>query len=261
MYKRNKMRILILGHRGMAGHIVYNYLKNKKDFDVISVDELLGFKFDVLKHLSDLEEKLEVNPIDYIVNCIGLLVKKCEENQVNTIKINSLFPHQLVKIADKTGAQIIHLSTDCYMDDNAYGRSKRAGEINYPTHLTIRTSMIGPELKKDGVGLFEWFMRQKGEINGYTKVMWDGITTLELAKFIDWYIKKEDKKFGIKNLRSSQPISKYDLLDLIKEIYKKDIKINRSDEIEGDKTEKNDFLDYKIPTYKQMIKEMFEFQK
>lgn len=256
------MRILLLGHRGMAGHIIYDYLKSKENYKVVSADELLGFKFNALKHINDLKEKLEVNPVDYIINCIGLLVKKCEENPVDAIKINSLFPHELVTIVDKIGAQFIHLSTDCYLDDNVYGRSKRAGEINYPNHLTIRTSIIGPELKKDGVGLFAWFMRQKGEVKGYTNVMWDGITTLELAKFIGWYIQKRNKKYGIKNLRSSQPISKYDLLKLIKKIYGKNIKINKL-YVPGvkDKTAKNEFLDYKIPTYEQMIKEMFEFQK
>ncbi|PKM92137.1 MAG: NAD(P)-dependent oxidoreductase [Euryarchaeota archaeon HGW-Euryarchaeota-1] len=259
MCKRNKMKVLILGHRGMAGHIIYAYMR-RKGYSAISADELLGFEFDALKHLNELGEKFEENPVDYVINCIGLLVKKCEENPIEAIKINSLFPHQLVKIADKIGAQIIHLSTDCYLDDNVYGRSKRAGEINYSNHLTIRTSIIGPELKKDGTGLFEWFMRQKGEIKGYTNVMWGGVTTLELAKFIGWYIEKEDKLFGIRNLRSSQSISKYDLLNLIKKIYKKDIKINRFDEIKEDKTEKNDFLEYKIPTYEQMIKEMLKFQ-
>lgn len=251
-------KILVLGHRGMAGHIVSTWL-NKKGYDVISADELIGFKFDALKHLTVLKEKLKSNSVDYIINCLGLLIKKCEENPINAIKINSLFPHQLVKIAEGIGAQVIHLSTDCHMDDNVYGRSKRAGEINYPNHLTIRTSIIGPELKKDGEGLFEWFMQQEGEINGYTNVIWDGITTLELAKFSGWYMQKDDKLFGIKNLRSSKPISKYDLLKLIKKIYKKEIKINRFCDIKEDKTEKNEFLDYKIITYEQMFKELFEF--
>lgn len=249
--------ILVLGHRGMAGHMVFNYLRNKSEFKVISADELLGSKFDVLEHLDSLEVKLNVNHVDYIINCIGVLKKKCAEDPVNAIKINSLFPHQLVKIADKTGSQVIHLSTDCYMDDDVYGRSKRAGEINYPSHLTIRTSIIGPELKKDGEGLFEWFMRQEGEINGYVNVIWDGITTLELAKFICNYLNTNNKLYGIKNLRSPQKISKYDLLMLIKKIYNKPITINRFYDIKDDKTEENDFSDYMIPSYEHMIKDLF----
>jgi dTDP-4-dehydrorhamnose reductase len=259
MQIKNK-KILVLGHRGMAGHIIHTYL-NKKGYVVISADKLIGLKFNVLNQLAVLEEKLESNPVDYIINCVGLLIKKSEENPGDAIKINSLFPHQLVKIADGIMAQVIHLSTDCYMDDSIYGRTKKTGEIDFPNHLTVRTSFVGPELEKTGAGLFEWFMRQKGEVHGYTNVLWDGITTLELAKFIDWYIKKEHKLSGIKNLRSSKPISKYELLNLIKKRYQKKIKINKFGGIHVNKTEKNDFLNYKIPEYEQMIKELFEFQK
>ena len=252
------IQILVLGHRGMAGHVVYDYLSNRSEFEVITADELLGFKFDVQKHLDCLEEKLKLNHVDYIVNCIGLLKKKCTEDPISAIRINSLFPHQLVKIANKSSAHVIHLSTDCYMDDDVYGRSKRAGEINYSSHLTIRTSIIGPELKEDGEGLFEWFMRQEGEINGYVNVIWDGITTLELAKFIYSYLITEKKLYGIKNLRSPQKISKYNLLMIIKNTYKKPIHINRFSDIKDDKTEENDFVEYLVPSYEQMIKELFE---
>jgi len=253
------IRILVLGHRGMAGHMVYDYLSNKSEFEVISADELLGSQFDLLNHSNMLEETLKVNPVDYIINCIGLLKKSCNEDPINAIRINSLFPHQLVKIADEIGAHVIHLSTDCYMDNDVYGRSKRAGEIDYFSHLTIRTSIIGPELKRDGEGLFEWFMRQDGEINGYTNVIWDGITTLELAKFIYFYIITDDKIYRIKNLRSAQKISKYNLLELIKQIYKKPIHINRFNSIKEDKTANNDFMEYTIPPYEQMIKELFKY--
>lgn len=253
------IRILVLGHRGMAGHVIYDYISNKPEFEVINADELLGHDFDSTKHLNSLDEMLRVNHVDSIINCIGLLKKKCNEDPINAIKVNSLFPHQLVKIADDIGAQVIHLSTDCYMDDDVYGRSKRAGEIDYPSHLTIRTSIIGPELKRDGEGLFEWFMRQEGKINGYTNVIWDGITTLELAKFIYFYIIIDDKIYRIKNLRSTQKISKYNLLKLIQKIYKKPIEINQFNDIKENKTEDSDFLEYEIPSYEQMIKELFEY--
>lgn len=253
------MKILLLGHRGMAGHMIYDYLSNRTHFEVLNADELLGYKFNAIANLDELENKLKVNPVDCIINCIGLLKKKCDQDPINAIKINSLLPHQLVKIADEIDAQVIHLSTDCYMDDDVYGRSKRAGEINYPTHLTIRTSIIGPELKRDGEGLFAWFMRQEGEINGYTNVIWDGVTTLELAKFIDFYLNSTNKLHGIKNLRSMQKISKYDLLEFINKIYNKQVHINRFNDVHGNKTEKNDFAEYTIPPYNQMIKEMFEY--
>ncbi|WP_407357230.1 sugar nucleotide-binding protein [Methanolobus sp. WCC5] len=253
------MKILVLGHRGMAGHIVYDYLNDLPNLEVINSDELLEYKFNAIKNFENIEYRLKANPIDYIINCIGLLRTKCNENPINAIKVNSLFPHQLVKIADEIGANVIHLSTDCYMDNDVYGRSKRAGEIDYPSHLTIRTSIIGPELKRDGEGLFEWFMRQEGEINGYTNVIWDGITTLELAKFIYFYINSDQKPYGIKNLRSENKISKYNLLELIRDTYGKSIQINRFDALKDNKTEDNDFLEYSIPSYEKMIEELYEY--
>ncbi|WP_370574398.1 sugar nucleotide-binding protein [Methanomethylovorans sp.] len=254
------MKILVLGHRGMAGHIIYDYLSTKTNFEVFNADEFLGYKFNSITNLEELENKLHERSVDYIINCIGLLKRQCNENPISAIAINSLLPHQLVRIADEICAHVIHLSTDCYLDDDVYGRSKRAGEINYHNHVTIRTSIIGPEIKRDGDGLFEWFMRQEGEINGYTNVIWDGITTLELAKFISYYIGSDNKLYGIKNLRSNQKISKYDLLELIKVIYSKQIQINKFTKVITNKTEKNDFLEYNIPPYYQMIKELFEYQ-
>lgn len=252
------IKILVLGHRGMAGHMIHDYLRNKSELKVIDADNLLGYKFNATTDLDSIEDKLKVDHVDYIINCVGLLKNKCSNDPINAIKINSLFPHQLVKIANKIGAHVIHLSTDCYMDDDVYGRSKSAGEIDYPSHITIRTSIIGPELKRDGEGLFEWFMRQEGEINGYANVIWDGITTLELAKFIYFYITTDAKVYGIKNLRSTQKTSKYDLLVLVKLNYKKSIKINRFNDVKENKTEDSDFLEYKIPPYGQMIRELFE---
>lgn len=253
------MKILVLGHRGMAGHVLSDFLSKNSDFNIVNSDELIKNKFNLLTDINQLHEILKEKPVNYIVNCIGLLKKKCAENPVNAIKINSLFPYQLVQIANEINAQVIHLSTDCYMDNDVYGRSKRAGEINYDNHLTIRTSIIGPELKKNGEGLFSWFMSQTDTIDGYTNVLWDGITTLELAKFIQSYILNENKLYGIKNLRSDTPISKYSLLQLMNSIYEKNIDIRKFDNEYSDKTEKNEFIQYKIPSYQTMIQELHDY--
>ncbi|WP_373398913.1 sugar nucleotide-binding protein [Algoriphagus halophilus] len=130
----------------------------------------------------------------------------------NSIFINSYFPHWLVSEADKYGGQVIHISTDCvfsgkkggYIEadfrdaDDIYGRGKALGELIGGRHLTLRTSIIGPELKSNGEGLFHWFMNQKGETNGYTKAIWGGVTTFELAKVIkDCVFKKERACFTL----------------------------------------------------------------
>jgi dTDP-4-dehydrorhamnose reductase len=126
--------------------------------------------------------------------------------------------------------------------------------------LTIRTSIIGPELKKNGEGLFHWFMNQTGEINGFTKAFWGGITTLELVKVAHASIQQNIS--GIVNITNGAKICKYDLLNLFKEIYKKEDVILNS--IEGKSVDKSlvsireDFK-YEVPSYRKMIEEQFEY--
>jgi dTDP-4-dehydrorhamnose reductase len=247
------MHILILGINGMAGHMIYTYFQNRgidiTGFDRTSCD------------ISDDEWKdkiIQLNydkHIDIIINCIGILRKESDTNKVLAIKINALFPHELAKIATMINSKIIHLSTDCWKDLDTYGRSKRAGELDYNKHLTIRTSIIGPELTTNGTGLFNWFMTQKDTANGFTKHYWDGITTLELAKQIDHFIARNIS--GIVDLRSSEKVSKYQLLGYIKEVFNKDITIIMQDTEVIDKTEKH-------PTYtvvKDIKTQIFEMRR
>jgi dTDP-4-dehydrorhamnose reductase len=128
------------------------------------------------------------------------------------------------------------------------------GEIINDNHLTIRTSIIGPELKEDGIGLFLWFMKQSGDIKGFKKVLWNGVTTLELAKATEEMMKHNVT--GLYHLGSETKISKYTLLKLIQEIYEKeDVNILPDDAIVLDRTIKSTRTDfhYPIPTYQEML--------
>lgn len=246
------MKILVLGARGMAGHMISNYLKENTDWEII---EYGRNEFNLSNNSwreSILKEELS-GKIDYIINCIGMLVKKAEENPSEAIKINSLFPHQLANFSTPLKIKVIHLSSDCYSDPNPYGRSKRAGEIDYPDHLTLRTSIIGPELK-EGTGLFHWFMNQEGETNGFTRHLWDGITTLRLAKTIHEIIKSYPEISGIKDIRTKDKISKYDLLNLIASNFNKQIVINPKNTEIVDKT--NNFPDINSEDIRLQINEL-----
>ncbi|MBA7555115.1 hypothetical protein ES705_47768 [subsurface metagenome] len=150
----------------------------------------------------------------------------------NAIYLNSYFPHQLVKILRKTGGKLIHISTDCVFSgdkgvytendfrdaDDTYGRSKALGEVKNDKDLTLRTSIIGPEIKETGEGLFHWFMKQKKEINGYNNVFWGGVTTLELARCIEIAI--ENELTGLYHVTNNEKISKYELLQLINKYFR-----------------------------------------
>jgi len=228
------MRILVLGAEGMAGHVMSLYLKENTSWDIIPWGRE-DFEVTTPGWGEKIKQANELGKIDFIINCIGIL-KEANQNPILGVRINSLFPHELAKISSALGIKVIHLSTDCWEDKDVYGRSKRAGEIEYEDHLTIRTSIIGPELKK-GAGLFHWFMAQNGEVDGYSTHIWDGVTTLDLAKTINYLIENKSNISGIVDLRTEEKISKYDLLQKIKEIFRKEILINKKETAVVDKTQ------------------------
>jgi len=248
------LRILVIGAEGMAGHMISSYLKENSNDEIIP----WGLKdFEVLDN-GEWKEKIErlnaLKPVDYIVNCIGIL-KVANNNPVLGIKINSLFPHELAQLCSSLRIKIIHLSTDCYNDLDVYGRSKRAGELDYPNHLTIRTSIIGPELNKNGAGLFHWFMSSKDLVYGFTEHYWDGVTTLELSKRILHIIQEQPTLGGIKELRTNNRISKFSLLELINSIFNKGIKVLPKPTPLIDKTNENPDISCNID-FKEQLKEL-----
>lgn len=271
------MKVLVLGSGGMAGHIVATYLReNGYSVDTLSAKNKLDNKT-VLLDVTDTPtfiSYLGKKRYDVVVNCIGLLIKPSEERKDLAVALNSYLPHFLEAYYKNSKTKIIHLSTDCvfsgksspynetswYDGELFYDRSKALGEIINNKDLTFRMSIIGPDMQKDGVGLFNWFYAQSGNINGYTKAIWNGVTTIELAHAIEEAIKQD--LTGLYHLAPDKSISKYNLLRLFAEVFnKKDIIITPSDNMSFDKTLLNTRTDFKfyIPDYKKMITEMKEW--
>jgi len=269
-----KKKILLLGATGMAGHLAYYYLSETTKYEIIDIvfrNKLTpnSVTLDVTDKTATEDLIKSVNP-DIIVNCIGILIKGSQRHPDNAIYINAYFPHLLERLANETDAKLIHISTDCVFSgkkgnysetdfrdaDDVYGRSKALGEVINNKDLTIRTSIIGPELKYNGEGLFHWFMQQKGEIKGFTQAIWGGVTTLELAKAIDNAISND--LTGLIHLTNGESINKYNLLHLFKEIWnKEDIEILP---IEGKKVDKSlmksSQFNFNVPSYKVMLLEL-----
>lgn len=268
--------ILIFGGSGMAGHMITMYLSYFTDkykvYNVCHKNKLNDNS--IICNIEDLDAVLNIvkdtNP-DVIINCVGILNKSANIDIKNTVYTNTFFPRFLARIGELENIKVIHLSSDCVFsgkegnyseasfkdEDDIYGLSKNLGEIDSKNSLTIRTSIIGPELK-NGSGLFNWFMHQRGVIGGYTKVYWTGITTLELAKVIDNVI--DTDLSGIYNVVPNYKISKYDLLNLIKDEFDKDdIIIEKDSTVSSDKSLisiKTD-LNYNVSSYDVMIKDMY----
>lgn len=269
-----KRKILILGSGGMLGHMTYKYLQSLDKYDIadVSHSKKLTPRSKILDVLNkkELEDFITQEKPEIVVNCIGVLIKGANSDPSNAIYLNAYLPHFLVKILRKTGGRLIHVSTDCVFSgdkgnyaegdfrdaDDTYGRSKALGEIFNEKDVALRTSIIGPELKEEGEGLFHWFTSQSGEVSGFKEAYWGGVTTLELAKVIDFVI--ENKNSGLIQVSNGEKISKYDLLRLIKEIWElSEIKIEPTDSKRVDKSlKRSDALPYLVPEYYQMLSEL-----
>jgi dTDP-4-dehydrorhamnose reductase len=269
-------KALILGSAGMAGHIMKTYLDSKPDLSVIGVARSETPFADAIIDVTDfkaLEDLIIHHKPDYVINCIGVLVQKSAADLTHAILINSYLPHFLAGLGEKLGFKLIHISTDCVFsgkdgaytetafrdgDDN-YARTKALGEVINPKDLTIRTSIIGPELKTNGTGLLDWFFKQNGEIKGYSHAYWSGVTTLELAKATYAFIKQDI--VGLYNLCPINKISKFDLLQLFAKTWDSNISILSYADYHVDKSlvcTRSDFA-YTVPDYPVMLAELKEW--
>jgi len=270
-----KQKVLILGSTGMLGHQVTNYFlsidkyvvfnasfKNKLNEDSIILDVLDDAALHNVIH--------KVKP-DIIINCIGILIRRSSDIG-NAIYINAYLPHRLKKIVEETNCRIIHISTDCvfsgksgnYIEESlrdgqgVYAQTKILGEIIDDYNTTIRTSIIGPELKINGEGLFHWYANQTKNINGYTKEVWSGVTTIELAKIIHCVI--QENIVGLYHASNNQSISKNDLLLLFNKYTNKKIKITPVDGKNSNKSliDTRKLISHNIPSYDDMVFDMLE---
>jgi len=268
------MRVLVLGAGGMAGHVVALYLReNGFAVDTLSAKN----RFDGATHLINVTERekleafLRANSYDVVINCIGLLVRQSEEQRGLAVYLNSFLPHHLEAHYKDSKTKVIQLSTDCvfsgqhppyrenspYDGELFYDRTKALGEVVNAKDLTFRMSIVGPEIREDGVGLFNWFWAQRGDISGYTRAMWNGITTIELAKGMKAAI--EQDLTGLYHLTPDNSISKCDLLEIFRDVFKRgDVTIWPSADLISDKTLLNTRTDfeYRVPDYTNMVEEM-----
>jgi dTDP-4-dehydrorhamnose reductase len=276
----NKKKIIVLGASGMIGHIIYSYLKKFEEYEVSALagsrkyDEFTTV-LDV-RNINLIELYIKNKKPDIVINCIGLLIEESNLKIKDSIYLNAYFPHYLKAMGLINNFKLIHISTDCvfsgkknqpYVEDDTkdgetvYAKTKGLGEIIDDKNLTLRTSVIGPELKSDGKELFNWFMNQETEIFGYTNAYWSGISSLELGYAVKWSIQNEIT--GLYNLTNGKRISKYDLLKLFNKYSQKSIKINPTKTKSSDKSfiDTRKIIDYQIPCYELMVKNLVDYIK
>ena len=268
------MRILILGGTGMAGHTIAIYFKEAgHDVTVFSRGKF-EYCNNIIGDIADFESLKSIiakGKYDGIINAIGILNQDAEDHKSKAVLLNSCLPHFISDMTKEMKTKIIHMSTDCVFSgrtggynensfkdgETFYDRSKALGELDNDKDLTFRNSIVGPDMSIKGIGLFNWFMKQEGEINGFTKAIWTGVTTLTLAKAMEKAL--DENLTGLYNLVNNEKISKFELLELFNRYMKKgDVRILPSDNFSLDKSLINNRTDFsfKVPSYETMVAEM-----
>jgi dTDP-4-dehydrorhamnose reductase len=285
------MRILVLGVSGMLGSTLYKYLSLNSSHDVVgtirSPDNITKFPrglraglvsgVDVLS-TDSLEALLVQTRPDVVINCVGLIKQhKTVDDPLQVLPVNSLLPHRLAAITALAKARLIHISTDCVFSgkmgsytetdvsdaSDLYGKSKYIGEVYDKGHvLTIRTSIIGHELCSNH-SLLDWFLSQRATVKGYRRAIFSGLPTFELARVICDFILPHANLHGLYHV-AAEPINKYDLLNLIAEVYSKKIDIIPDDEVQIDRSLRAEKIfhavGYRAPLWPDLISEMHKQQ-
>jgi dTDP-4-dehydrorhamnose reductase len=284
----SSIKILILGVTGMLGHTLFGAWMDIPGFEVWGTSRNSRnlerwFPKDWLKRIinpvyaEDFESVMlcltEIKP-QVVVNCIGIVKQlPSAQDALKTIAVNALFPHRVARICGGIGARLIQISSDCvfsgtkgiYGEDelpdpnDLYGRTKLLGEVSYPHCITVRTSMIGHELNETH-GLVDWFLSQEKQVKGYTNVIFSGFPTIELAKILKDFIIINPALHGLYQV-SADPISKYELLKLIAQIYQKQIEIEPDNQLHIDRSlissRFREISGYSPPSWPELVQEMY----
>lgn len=268
------MRFLILGVTGMAGHVMALYL-SERGHDVTGLARhSTGIVPSIACDATDfarLKDVVREGGYDVVVNAVGILNQEAEERKAVAVALNALLPHELARMTADLPTRVFHISTDCVFAGNTgpydersvpdgqtfYDRSKALGELRDAKNLTMRTSIVGPDMNEHGIGLLNWFMRQSGEVNGFTGALWTGLTSLELARAMEAAAASDVT--GLVNMVPEGNISKYELLGLFNEhIRAHKVTLAASDGFQCDKSlvRTNHDLDFRAGGYSQQVQEL-----
>ena len=279
------MRILILGGDGMLGHQLLASLSPRHDVRVTLRQPLERYAAFGLFGPQNAYGGVELRTTDAllpvlaafrpeaVINAVGIVKQRpAADEVVPSLEINALLPHRLALACRDAGARLVHMSTDCvfsgrkgnYVEtdpddaDDLYGRTKYLGEVHAPNCITLRTSIIGRELARKA-SLLEWFLAQRGSIRGFRKAIFSGFTTLEMARIIEMLLTRFPRASGLYHV-SSEPITKYDLLGLIRQRLGLAIDIQPYDDFVCDRsldsTRFRSEFSYKPPDWPTMVDEL-----
>jgi dTDP-4-dehydrorhamnose reductase len=284
------MRILVLGAGGMLGNAVLRYLSTQQGLQVTGTVRSHGTLQRLppelrtavrsgvdVEQFDSLAGALTDTRPDVVINCVGVVKQLAQaDDPLTALPINSMLPHRLATLCKLGQARLIHISTDCVFSgskglyresdhpdaEDLYGRSKLLGEVGYAHTITLRTSIIGHEL--DGSrSLLNWFLAQEGRTRGYTRAVFSGLPTVELAHVIAQHVLPQPQLHGLYHV-SAEPINKYDLLTLVAKAYGKHIVIDPVDtpviDRSLDSTRFREATGYVPPDWPELVRRMEAFR-
>ncbi len=272
------MKVMVLGASGMLGHVITTFFE-EKGYEVVAVSR--RGSFGSLSEGVDLEDwptlrlHIEKHSPEWIVNASGLLNDEVDKNAVSGILVNSFLPRMLADVGPEMGFRLVTVGSDCVFEGDrggysvldvpdarsAYGKSKHLGEVDNDRDLTIRTSIIGPEINPEGRGLLKWFMSQELDVDGWTSAVWTGVTTLELAKVIESVVSGKSPETGLWHFVPAAPITKFDLLKLMNAVFREcTVKVNEVPGLPHDRSLINDRPTiWQVSSYLDMLEELQEW--
>lgn len=280
------MKVLVLGATGMLGNAAMRVFARDAQLEAFGVVrrpvQLPDVPPERILQIPDATDMDTIGDIlvrlgvQVVLNCVGV-VKQLDnaDDPLVALPINALLPHRLARLCQATGARLVHVSTDCVFDGrrgsyteedvanatDLYGRSKLLGEVDYSNAVTLRTSIVGHELNSHH-GLIDWFLSQRGPVFGFTRAIFSGLTTLELARVIARHVIPDTGMRGLYHV-SADPISKYDLLSIVAGVYENDIEILPRDEPVIDRSLRSDrfrtLTGYTPPDWTSLIRNLRTF--
>jgi dTDP-4-dehydrorhamnose reductase len=283
------MRVLVLGASGMLGNAMLRVMSEQDNWTVYGTLRSPNPALKALAPKAQLLHGIHAEQPDsllaafiqcrpqVVINCVGLVKQLASaDDPLEAIQINALLPHRLAGLCDLAQARLVHISTDCVFSgskglysesdmsdaEDLYGRSKLLGEVSYRHAITLRTSIIGHELRSDH-GLIDWFLSQKGYVKGYTEAIFSGLPTFELAQVVRDYVIPNTDLYGTYHV-AAESISKHDLLQIVNRIYVKELLIEPDDKVKInrslDASRFKQATGYVAPAWQDLISQMCAFR-
>lgn len=270
------MKVLLIGSGGMLGHMTTLYFQ-ELGYEIVDISHNRRCReatvlIDILDRRK-FEDFLAKSEFDYVINCAAVLVKASLQKKAEAIMLNSWFPHYLEGIFSDTGTKLIQVSTagvfagnsapyceeDLQDTNTFYGKTKSLGELENAKNLVIRSDFIGPDMSKQGTGLFNWIMTAGKELVGYSRAIFNGVSSLEFAKFLDFAIKNNIT--GQYHLFAADSLSKADFIRAVSKVFHLGISVADADRVTIDTrlcTHRTD-VNYSQKTYEQQLTELKEW--